>query len=259
MPQFDGVSGSEPNTADSIYNALQIKWEKRFSQRPDDAHALHLVEDRSTTFPTTSGNLTWLGGTTSPPGSARITSWNVALAATTCAHRFIATGDWQIPFGRGTPFWRRRQPRGGRHHRRLGIERLPDAAVRLPAPGHRQNGGKIWNGTQRPNLIGDPATPGSIYDRLNNYFNRPPSRARPSTFGHCSALPRICAVRSSTPWTWRCLKSWQTTERQRLEFRLEASNVRNHPVFANPAPPMGRATSARSPAPRSARAICNSV
>ena len=29
------------------------------------------------------------------------------------------------------------------------------------------------------------------------------------------------------------LKSWRTTESQRLEFRLEAPNVRNHPVFGD--------------------------
>ena len=34
-----------------------------------------------------------------------------------------------------------------------------------------QSGGNIWDGTQRPNLIGDPSTSGRVQDRLNNYFN----------------------------------------------------------------------------------------
>ena len=34
-----------------------------------------------------------------------------------------------------------------------------------------QSGGNIWNGTQRPDLIGDPSTSGPIVDRLNRYFN----------------------------------------------------------------------------------------
>jgi len=39
------------------------------------------------------------------------------------------------------------------------------------------------------------------------------------------------------------LKSWRTTESQRIEFRLEASNVRNHPVFSDPPTSYGQATS----------------
>ena len=34
-----------------------------------------------------------------------------------------------------------------------------------------QSGGQIWDGTQRPNLVGDPSTSGPIQSRLNNYFN----------------------------------------------------------------------------------------
>jgi hypothetical protein len=30
-----------------------------------------------------------------------------------------------------------------------------------------QNGGQIWDGTQRPNLVGDPSTSGRVQDRLN--------------------------------------------------------------------------------------------
>jgi len=32
MPQYDGVSGSDPNAADSNYHGVQLKYEKRFSR-----------------------------------------------------------------------------------------------------------------------------------------------------------------------------------------------------------------------------------
>jgi hypothetical protein len=35
------------------------------------------------------------------------------------------------------------------------------------------------------------------------------------------------------------IKSWRITENQRAEFRMEASNVRNHPVFSDPATSYG--------------------
>ena len=102
-----------------------------------------------------------------------------------------------------------------------------------------QNGGTLWNGTQRPNLLGDPSTPGSVYDRLNNYFNQNSfSRPAPDTFGTAGRTldirgPRVNSLDAAL------LKSWRTVEGQRFEFRFEASNVRNRPVFSDPATAYG--------------------
>jgi hypothetical protein len=97
-----------------------------------------------------------------------------------------------------------------------------------------QNGGNIWNGTQRPNLIGDPATSGTIYDRMNTYINTA-AFSQPAIDVRGTA-PRYLGLRGPKVNTLDAalLKSWKATERQRLEFRLEASNLRNHPVFGNP-------------------------
>ena len=47
------------------------------------------------------------------------------------------------------------------------------------------------------------------------------------------------AVRSISRWAipnldMALLKSWRVKEGHRFEFRLEASNARNHPVFSDP-------------------------
>jgi len=102
-----------------------------------------------------------------------------------------------------------------------------------------QSGGTLWNGTQRPNLIGDPATSGSIYDRMNNYFNVAAfSKPEPDTFG---TAPRYLNMRGPAVNTLDAalLKNWKTTEKQSLQFRLDATNVRNHPVFSNPGTSFG--------------------
>ena len=121
-----------------------------------------------------------------------------------------------------------------------------------------QTGGTLWNGTQRPNLIGDPATDGPVHDRMNNYFNQSAfSRPAPDTFG---TAPRTSdtADRRSTPWTRRCLKNWHVTEGQRFEFRLEAQNATNTRCSAIPMDHSAPPTSARSRALASDLATCSS-
>jgi hypothetical protein len=236
MPQYDGVSGSDPNSADSHYHALQIKYEKRFSKGL--AILAHytwskMIDDSSVT----DGNLSWLGGTTSLQNPLNL-AMERSLSQHDVAHHFVATGDWQIPFGRGRHFG-------------SGVNRLVDAVIGgwevsgfftlqsgFPLQVSQFNG-TLWNGTQRPNLIGDPETHGTIHDRLNNYFNRDAfSRPEPDTFGSASRTlnmrgPRVNMLDAAL------LKSWRVKENQRAEFRMEAQNVRNHPVFSDPSTSYG--------------------
>ena len=232
MPQYDGVSGSDPNAADSIYHGLQLKYEKRFSKGVTVlTHYTwsKMIDNASVT----DGNLTWLGGTTSFQNPLDL-SMERSRSQHDVPHRFVATGDWQIPFGRDRHF-------GG------GVNRLVDALIggwELSAlltlqSGFplqvNQSGGTLWNGTQRPNLIGDPATSGSIHDRLNNYFD-PAAFSRPATdtFG---TAPRTLNMRGPgvSILDAALIKSWRVQTSHRFEFRLEAQNVRNHPVFSDPA------------------------
>jgi hypothetical protein len=231
MPQYDGVSGSDPNAADSIYHGLQVKWEKRFSRGVTFlAHYTwsKMIDDASVT----DGNLTWLGGSTSFQNPLNY-ALERSLSQHDVPHRFVATGDWQIPFGRGRHF--------GAHVNRLvdgiigGWEVSGFFVLQSGFPLQvSQSGGTLWNGTQRPNLIGDPATSGSIYDRLTNYFDQNAfSRPAPDTFGTAA---RTLNMRGPTVNTLDAalLKNWHVRESQRVEFRLEASNVRNHPIFSDP-------------------------
>ncbi len=231
MPQYDGASGSDPNTADSWYHGMQLKLEKRFSK------GLSLLTHYTwskmiDTVSVTDGNLMWLGGTTSLQNPLDF-SLEKALSQHDVPHRFVATFDYQIPFGRGRQY-------GANANRILdgvigGWEVSGFFTLQSGFPLQvTQSGGTLWNGTQRPNLVGDPATSGSIYDRLNGYFNvnaftRPPN----DTFGTAARTLGIRGPRVNT-LDAALLKSWRVVEGQRFEFRLEASNVRNHPIFSDP-------------------------
>jgi hypothetical protein len=231
MPQYDGASGSDPNAADSIYHAMQIKWEKRFSKGMTFlAHYTwsKMIDDASVT----DGNLTWLGGTTSFQNPLNY-ALERSLSQHDVPHRFVATGDWQLPFGRERKF-------GAHMNRALdavagGWEISGSFVLQSGFPLQvSQSGGTLWNGTQRPNLTGDPETSGSIYDRLSNYFNQTAfSRPAPDTFGTAARTLNMRGPRVNT-LDAALLKDWRVREGQRIEFRVEAQNARNHPVFSDP-------------------------
>jgi hypothetical protein len=240
MPHFDGASSgtAEPAAGSSFYHALQMKWEKRLS------HGFtflghytwsKMIDDSSIG----SGNYAWLGGSTAMqnPLNRRLEK---SLSAHDIAHRAVLSGAYQLPFGKGKRF-------GGDANRLVDalIGGWEISAFWLLQGGNplqvSQSGGVLWNGTQRPNLIGDPSTSGRMQDRLNGYFNQSAfSRPDPDTFG---TAPRYLNYRGPGIRTLDAalLKNWSTKEGQRLEFRLEATNATNTPIFSDPASSYGAA------------------
>jgi hypothetical protein len=240
MTHFDGtgVGTSEPAASDSYYHALQMKFERRFSRGLSFmGHYTwsKMIDDASVS----SGNLTWLGGSTSIQNPFD-RSLEKSLSAHDIAHRVVVTGVYQMPFGRGKPI-------AGNISRGLdwiiggwefsGFLTLQSGNPLQPF----LNGAQLWNGTQRPHLIGQAAAPGPVVNRLNGYFN-PNAFSRPDrdTFG---TAPRYLNTRGPGIRTLDAalLKSVNVKEDQRFEFRLEANNVTNTPIFADPATTFGSA------------------
>jgi hypothetical protein len=233
MPHFDGASGLEgPNMADSIYHSMQVLWTKRFSNGVS-ASANYTwakaIDDSSVTGQYT---LAWMGGSPALQNPLNL-ALERSLSGNDVAHRLVATGVWDLPFGHGKT-WGANLNRvvdgifgGWQVSGTLTLQSGPPLQV-------SQSGGTLWNGTQRPNLIGDPATSGSIYDRMIQYLN-PAAFSRPAadTFG---TAPRFLNVRGPAvnALDAALVKSWRVTENQNLQFRVDATNVRNHPVFSNP-------------------------
>ncbi len=170
MPQFDGtnVGTAEPPRADSAYHALQMKWEKRYTSGL--TALVHytwskMIDDASYG----SGNYGWLGG-----NSSLQNIWNLrgerALSSHDISHRAVITGSYEMPFGKGRKI-------GANMNRAMDwlvggwdISGLATFSTGMPLQ-VTQSGGNIWDGTQRPDLIGDPSTSGRVQDRLNNWFN----------------------------------------------------------------------------------------
>jgi hypothetical protein len=238
MQHFDGAGTSELGNADSWYQALQVKYEKRFS------HGLQTMAHFTwakmlDTVSNGSSNLNWLSNSNGSSVQNPLNlSMEKALSGNDVSYRFVWLGVYQLPFGRGRQF-------GG------GVNRWVDGilggwevgsvfTIQASQPLQiGQNGGVLWNGTQRPNLIGDPGMPGSVYDKMGAFFNTKAfSQPAPDTFG---SAPRFVNIRGPRLNTWDAdvTKSWKIQERHKLEYRFEATNIRNHPVFNPPGSTFG--------------------
>jgi len=90
-------------------------------------------------------------------------------------------------------------------------------------------------GTQRPNIVGTPKrNHGS--DWVDNYFADPTVFQRPDDYTLGNAPRALGAIRS--PWNFTTNlsigKQFRIREEMNVEFRLEAENGLNHPVFQAP-------------------------
>lgn len=227
----NGVSGATPNRANSIYHGGTVRFEKQFSAGLSLlAHYTwsKLIDDASFS----SGNVSWLGGTTSiqDPLNLRLER---SLSAMDVPHRVVVAANYQLPFGRGKSFgssW------NGFTNAILGgweISGIATLSSGFPIV-TALDSGVLWNGAQRPNLIGDPNPGGSIESRLNNYFNTDAfSRPAADTLG---TAPRTLNYR--TPGIRNLdasvFKNFSFSETKRLQIRAEAYNLTNTPTFGTP-------------------------
>ena len=238
MPQYDGASVGQANPprGNSSYHAMQVKWEKRFSH--GFTALTHytwskMIDDASHA----DGNVSWLGGDTSIQNI-----WDLrqerSLSSHDVAHRAVITGMYEMPFGRGRRF-------GSNLNRVVdwfaggwGFSGMLLMQSGIPLQ-VTQSGGNIWDGTQRPNLIGDPSTSGRIQDRINNYFNAAAFSQPPIDVP--GSAPRNLNYRGPGIKTLDAalLKNIATWENQRIEVRLEATNATNTPMFGDPARAFG--------------------
>jgi hypothetical protein len=233
MPHFAGanVGSSEPARGDSHYHALQAKWEKRFSKGLTTL--MHytwskMIDNASHA----SGNVSWLGGSTSIQNI-----WDLrgerSLSSHDIAHRVVITGTYELPIGHNRRF-------GSKMNRVLnwlagGWNISGFALMQSGMPLQvTQNGGNIWDGSQRPNLTGDPSTSGRVQDRLDGWFNSAAFSKPPIDVP--GSAPRNLNYRGPGIKTLDAalLKVISTREGQRLEIRFEATNVTNTPMFGDP-------------------------
>ncbi|MGH9719334.1 MAG: carboxypeptidase regulatory-like domain-containing protein, partial [Bryobacteraceae bacterium] len=183
-PQHAGGVGSPatPNIANSLYHSVQFKYEKRFS-RGLAVISHYTIAKMMSDSDVNNSEVNYVGGVSG------LQNWKNlrlerSLSVSDIPQRAVISFNYQLPFGKGRAF-------GNRANRALDavaggweVSSILTFSSGYPIiPG--LDSGTLWEGTQRPNYIGNPSTGGrSTGDRLNSFFNPDAfSRPAPDTYG----------------------------------------------------------------------------
>jgi len=247
-PQYTGVSVSNNPAANSIYNALQLRGEKRFSRGLQ--FLATYVWSKSIDESSSGGSgLNFLGAgglaTIQDPNNRAIER---SVSSFNLPQVFQFSSTYELPYGRGRKFGSTVNPivdfvLGG--WQLNGIYRWDDGfPVSL---GYNASVNVPGYGGQRPNLIGNLTTCGT--GNLNQYFCNPGVVVAPAPYldGNATRYLTSARIPGTDNVTASLFKSFPLGFREgaRIEFRLEAFNVLNHVQFGGPDSTLGDATFGR--------------
>jgi len=233
-PEFTGVATEPRLVANSTYHGLQLLAEKRYSNGLQFLVTYvwsKSIDDSSNA----DDNVTWLGSFSSLQDPNK--PWlERSLSTFDIPHVIQFSYSYDLPFGRGRALLGN-MPRaldmivGG--WKTNGIWRIADGR---PLTFSVSDGNPLPTyGRQRPNIVGTPKrNHGS--DWVDHYFVDNSVFQRPDDFTLGNAPRALGSIRS--PWSFTTDlslgKQFSLREEMNLEFRIEARNALNHPVFGTP-------------------------
>jgi hypothetical protein len=236
FPQYTSVSGEDPPWANSIYNALQLKAEKRFS------HGLQFlatyvwsksIDDASST----GGAVTWLGGVThlADPNDRELER---SLSTWDQPSVLQLTYTYELPIGKGKALLGNANAvvngiLGG--WQTNGIWRFTDGRPEIL---YLSGGQSLPTyGAQQPDLTATLQCASS--NILNQYFANPGavSVPPPFTLGTAARVDAGCRQPGQRNANLSLFKEFllpRLREGAKLQVRLETYNGLNHPQFSGP-------------------------
>jgi hypothetical protein len=239
FPQFTGMSLIEPPWANSIYNAFQLRVEKRFSRGLQ--FLASYTNSKSIDDASVQGvGVAFLGGWThiQDPNNLKLER---ALSEYDVPQVFQIAYVYQLPFGQGKTWGSKWNPwvngiLGG--WQTNGIWRL---STGQPIGLSLTNGKPLPGGYgQQPNLLAPLHRAGGPESAwMQQYFSNPQEAVTPAPFTIGTGPPLLPNVRApgADNGDLSLFKQFplnKMREGSKLEFRLEAFNALNHPQFAGP-------------------------
>ena len=234
-PEYSSVGGyrASRNIGNSIYHALQLKYEKRFS-RGLTAIAHYTFSKMISDSDSSGSDVEWLAGATSVQDIFNLRNER-SIATFDRTHRLVVSFDYLLPVGRQRALGK-------------GMNQILDGVIggwELSAIisatsgqplGITQSASNLWNSAnQRPNLVGDPSLPGSPRDKLNQYFNvNAFQQVGPDIIG---STPRFLSNYRGPGLLNEdatLMKNFNIREHKYVQLRLEAYSVTNSPQWGMP-------------------------
>ncbi len=244
FPEYSTIS-ENTTLAHARYDSMVVKVQKRFSKGLQFLSTLTWAKNEDNEFGSgTANSLNGLGGA----GTGGIQNiYNLgaewALAAADTPLRWTGTWIYQLPFGKGKPYLHDNKVLnwvvGGWTIQGTGIVQT---GFPLFVTQSNLNAG-IGGLNQRPNATGVSACySGSPESRLGSYLNPAAFSAAPAyTFGNVSR-DISCRSPGMANWDTGLFKDFSFKERFHAQFRAQAYNTLNTPLFATPITNFGSKT-----------------
>ncbi len=230
FPQYVSVGLSFPTGAFSIYQAFQLKVEKRFGSGLSfqlSYTTQKLIDDNSATA---------VVGTNASNQNIYNVAADKSVSSNDISQLFVLSYVYELPFGKGRRFgsaWNRpvNAALGGWQ-----VNGIAAFQTGLPLALLAQNSSDSGSAVVRPNNNGHSARlSGPIVDKLGEYFNTSVfSQPAPFTFGNTGrTLPDVRAPGAQN-FDLSLFKNFRPIEKVSIQFRAEAFNALNRVQFAAP-------------------------
>jgi trimeric autotransporter adhesin len=238
FPHFSDIFMHGASAGKSLFHSFTVKGQKRLTRGLSFLTSYTYGQMKDNII----GQGNFYAGTSGFAPNIYDLSKEYGLASIDITHRFLASGSYELPFGKGK--WLLNQ--GGVVDRLVGGWQLNFTAIAqsgypLSITQSSNNSGAYSTG-QRPNPVADQAilATNALQRALSpnaadgGYFNTAAFTAAPAgTFG---TLTRTLDVRGpgQNNWDIGLLKNTTILESLKAQFRVEAINALNTPVFRAP-------------------------